>query len=100
MTTQRYYDERFDEIEDMLRYMGLRLGGQEQAPPGLQQTGLAGELHATSSDAWSQALKALDTLEDNTAQVVIQNGFSAGTSREHHGESASAESARRERSSS
>jgi hypothetical protein len=97
--SQRSYDERFDEIEDMLRYMDLRLGGQTS--PGLHQAGFDAELHATSSssDAWSQALKALDTLEDDAAQVVIESAFSARTSREPHGERASVESARRGRSS-
>lgn len=95
--SQRSYDERFDEIEDMLRYMDLRLGGQTS--PGLHQAGFDAELHTTSSDAWSQALKALDTLEDDAAQVVIESAFSARTSREPHGERALVESARRGRSS-
>jgi hypothetical protein len=95
--SQRSYDERFDEIEDMLRYMDLRLGGQ--TPPSLHQAGFDTELHATSSDAWSQALKALDTLEDDAARVVIEDAYSARTSREPHGERASVESARRGRNS-
>ena len=91
--SQRSYDERFDEIEDMLRYLDLRLGGQTS--PGLQQVALDAELHAASSDAWSQALKALDTLEDDTAHAVIENGFSAKTSREQDAERMSAQNAGR-----
>ena len=95
--SQRSYDERFDEIEDMLRYMDLRLG--EQTSPSVHQAGFAAELHATSSDAWSQALKALDTLEDDSAHVVIEDGLSARASREPPAERASAQGVRRKHSS-
>jgi hypothetical protein len=95
--SQRLYDERFDEIEDMLRYIDLRLGGQ--APSSLQQPTLDAEVPATSSDAWSQALKALDALEGDAAQVVIENGFSARASRDRHAERVSETSARRGQSS-
>jgi hypothetical protein len=90
--SQRSYDERFNEIEDMLRYLDLQLGGQ--ASRSLQQAASDVELHATSSDAWSQALKALDTLEDDAAHVVVENGFSVRASREQHAERVSANSAR------
>jgi hypothetical protein len=81
--SQRLYDERFDEIEDMLRYIDLRLGGQ--APSSLQQPTLDAE--------------ALDALEGDAAQVVIENGFSARASRDRHAERVSETSARRGQSS-
>ncbi len=97
--SQRHYDERFDEIESVLRDMDLRFGGQKQASPGLQEARLVANLRATSSDAWSEALKALDALEDEAPQLIIEDSFSARASREQLAERTSAESARHERSS-
>jgi hypothetical protein len=97
--SHRHYDERFDEIESVLRDMDLRFGGQKQVSPGLQEAGLVANLRATSSDAWSEALKALDALEDEAPQLIIEDSFSARASREQLAERASAESVRHERNS-
>jgi hypothetical protein len=94
--SQRLHAERFDEIESLLRDMDFRLAGQ--ASPSLQQTRLDADVHVASSDAWSHALKALDALEDDAAQVVIENAFGARASREQHPERAPAEGAGREHS--
>lgn len=85
---QRSHNERFDEIESVLRYMDFRLGAERSSSA--QRPG---------SDAWSQALKALDALDDDAPQLVIEDSFSTRASREQLAERASAESARRERSS-
>ena len=85
--------------ESVLRDMDLRFGGQKQASPGLQEARLVANLRATSSDAWSEALKALDALEDEAPQLIIEDSFSARASREQLAERTSAESARHERSS-
>lgn len=85
---QRSHNERFDEIESVLRYVDFRLGAEHSSSA--QRPG---------SDAWSQALKALDALDDDAPQLVIEDSFSTRASREQLAERASAEGARRERSS-
>jgi hypothetical protein len=94
--SQRLHAERFDEIESLLRDMDFRLAGK--ASPSLQQTRLDADVNVASSDAWSHALKALDALEDDAAEVVIEHAFGARASREQHAERASDESAGREHS--
>jgi hypothetical protein len=86
---QRSHNERFDEMESVLRYMDFRLSAEHSSSA--QKPG---------PDAWSQALKALDALEDDAPQLVIDDAFSTGTrtSREQFAQRAPTESPRHERS--
>ncbi|MDX1487869.1 MAG: hypothetical protein R3268_06700 [Acidiferrobacterales bacterium] len=87
--------DRLDEVESALRHIDSQLRGQESSRN--QEPRLDAESGAVSSDAWHEALNALEALEEDGAQAKIENIFADEALLEQQPQPSSAKLGRRKR---